>query len=184
MVSGSSQASSMISRMRETGIELAIDEGGGAGVLPIRVLVSLGRNEFPPLPVCVASIHRRLAGPLRSLGPRTGVGLSLDATRTPLWVRNLTRRRNPEQLGAPSLRFCFRGPLWARVRFDLGSPDYKPSPPLLLDNDSKIDSSATGWCADCTATFARASPTPSCGRDSRFAGCGISTPLSRTVAMA
>ena len=39
----------MISRMRETGIELAIDEGD-AGLLPIRVLISWGRNELPPLP--------------------------------------------------------------------------------------------------------------------------------------
>jgi hypothetical protein len=38
----------MISRMRETGIELAIDEGS-AGSLPI--LVSWGRNGLPPLSV-------------------------------------------------------------------------------------------------------------------------------------
>jgi hypothetical protein len=34
--------------MRETGMELAIDDGG-AGLLPIGVVVSLGRNEIPPL---------------------------------------------------------------------------------------------------------------------------------------
>src|SRR5215212_8931872 len=44
MASGSSQARSMISRMRETGMELAIVEGR-AGSWPI--LVSCGRNETP-----------------------------------------------------------------------------------------------------------------------------------------
>src|ERR687890_1310957 len=48
MTSGSSQARSMISRMRETGMELAIDDGR-AGFWPI--LVSCGRNDLPPLPV-------------------------------------------------------------------------------------------------------------------------------------
>jgi hypothetical protein len=48
----------MISRMRETGIELAIDEGGG-GLSLIRVLVSWERNELPPLPVSAAPSRRR-----------------------------------------------------------------------------------------------------------------------------
>jgi hypothetical protein len=41
----------MTSRMRETGMELAIEEAG-AGPLPDRGLVSRGRNGLPPLPVC------------------------------------------------------------------------------------------------------------------------------------
>src|SRR3712207_2911356 len=65
MASGSFQASSITSRMRETGIELAIDEGG-RGLLPIRVLVSWEPTELPPLPVNAAPSHRRLAGPSRS----------------------------------------------------------------------------------------------------------------------
>jgi hypothetical protein len=65
----------MISRMRETGMELAIDEGG-AGLLPIRVLVSLGRNEFPPLPVGAAP------------SPRLRAGRLAEAHKTP---SNLTR---------------------------------------------------------------------------------------------
>jgi len=40
----------MISRMRETGMELAIEEAG-AGPSPDRGLVSWGRNGLPPLPV-------------------------------------------------------------------------------------------------------------------------------------
>src|SRR5918995_2063111 len=48
MTWGPSQASSMISRMRETGIELAIVEGSATS-LPI--LVSWGRNGLPPLSV-------------------------------------------------------------------------------------------------------------------------------------
>src|SRR5687768_12370566 len=48
ITSGSSQASSMISRMRETGMELAIIEGSATS-LPI--LVSWGRNGLPPLSV-------------------------------------------------------------------------------------------------------------------------------------
>src|SRR5918995_94144 len=77
MASESSQASSMTSRMRETGIELAIDEGD-AGLLPSRVLVSCGRNEFPPPPVSVAPSHRRLADPSPRPQVAAGVGLALE----------------------------------------------------------------------------------------------------------
>src|SRR3712207_8473822 len=65
MASGSFQASSITSRMRETGMELAIDEGG-RGLSPIRVLVSWEPTELPPLPVNAAPSHRRPAGPSRS----------------------------------------------------------------------------------------------------------------------
>jgi hypothetical protein len=63
--------------MRETGMVLAIDEGS-AGLLPIRVLISWGRNELPPLAIGVAPSHRRLAGPSRSPQLRTGVELALQ----------------------------------------------------------------------------------------------------------
>ena len=52
MTSGSSQASSMISRMRETGMELAIDEGSAPS---LAILVSWGRNEPPPLSLTFTS---------------------------------------------------------------------------------------------------------------------------------
>jgi hypothetical protein len=45
-VLGSPQASSMASRMRETGIEPAIEEVG-AGVSPEREVISSGRNGSP-----------------------------------------------------------------------------------------------------------------------------------------
>jgi hypothetical protein len=48
MASGSFQASSMTSRMRETGIEPAIEEAD-AGVSPDRVVISSGGNWPPPL---------------------------------------------------------------------------------------------------------------------------------------
>jgi hypothetical protein len=59
MASGSFQANSMISRMPETGIELAIEEGG-ADMSLARVLVSSGRNELPPLAVSVLFPYPRL----------------------------------------------------------------------------------------------------------------------------
>jgi hypothetical protein len=77
MASGSPQASSMTSRMRETGIELAIDEGA-AGLSPTRDLVSWGRNELPPLLVSAVPNQLRLAVSSQSPRLRTGVGLRLE----------------------------------------------------------------------------------------------------------
>src|SRR5215218_4563069 len=73
MASGSFQANSMISRMPERGIELAIEEGG-ADMSLARVLASSGRNELPPLPVSTAQSHLRLAGSPRTPRLRTGAG--------------------------------------------------------------------------------------------------------------
>ena len=53
----------MISRIRDTGIELAIDEGS-AGSLPI--LVSWGRNGLPPLSVDATPGQSVSGGPLRA----------------------------------------------------------------------------------------------------------------------
>src|SRR5215211_3487999 len=78
MTWGSSQARSMISRMRETGMELAIVEGS-AGSLPI--LVSWGRNGPPCILVLVVhnaanagATDRFLLGPMASPRPRESTG--------------------------------------------------------------------------------------------------------------
>jgi hypothetical protein len=48
MASGSCQASSMTSRMRQTGMEPAIEEAG-VDISPERVVISLGGHGLPPL---------------------------------------------------------------------------------------------------------------------------------------
>ena len=70
---GSPQASSMISRMRETGIELAIEDGE-AGLLAIRVLVSWEPNGFL---LCLLA-RRQVIGVWQGHHEPLGSGLVLE----------------------------------------------------------------------------------------------------------
>jgi hypothetical protein len=108
----------MISRMRETGIELAIDEGS-AGSLPI--LVSWGRNGLPPLSVDSALDQRCQAGPPQSLR----------------WSEIYQGKEAIGRLDADILRFRSGAPFVARARFGLWSPVSHLYHPLLQANDNK-----------------------------------------------
>src|SRR5918994_3936332 len=88
MASGSSQASSMTSRMRETGMEPAIEEAN-VGISPDRVVISSGGNRLPPL---CAPGHRP-AGPAHIPRFRTKVALALESLSSvhPRYPRGTTK---------------------------------------------------------------------------------------------